>query len=73
MRNENIKLPENRSWIEEVDYIDLGNIDNNNDIEKEKYWACRVIREKGPEKMIKIHKDELMDFVNIANSTFAAF
>jgi hypothetical protein len=23
--------------------------------------------------MIKIHKDELMDFVNIANSTFGAF
>jgi hypothetical protein len=40
-------LPENRSWIEEEDYIDLGNIDNNSDIEKEKYWTCRVIREKG--------------------------
>lgn len=37
MKNENIKLPENRSWIEE-DYINLSNIDNNNsNIEKEKH------------------------------------
>jgi hypothetical protein len=41
MRNENIKLLENRSWIEEEGYIDLGNIgNNNNDIEKEKHLAC---------------------------------
>ncbi len=32
-----------------------------------------MIKEKGPEKMIKIDKDELMHFVNIANATFGAF
>jgi hypothetical protein len=32
----NKKLPENRSWIEEEDYIDLGNISHSKNVEKEK-------------------------------------
>jgi hypothetical protein len=32
----NKKLPENRSWIEEEEYIDLDNISHSTNIEKEK-------------------------------------
>jgi hypothetical protein len=69
----NKKLPENRSWIEEEDYIDLGNISHSKNVEKEKNWADRVIKEEGAIKMIKINKNELTDFVNNAKATFGAF
>jgi hypothetical protein len=69
----NKKLPENRSWIEEEDYIDLDNISHSNNVEKEKNWAHRIIKEEGSIKMIKINKDELTDFVNNAKATFGAF
>ena len=69
----NKKLPENRSWIEEEDYIDLGKISHSdNNVEKEENWAYRVIKEEGAIKMIKINNDELTDFVNNAKSTFGA-
>ena len=66
------KLPQNRSWIEESDYIDLGNISN---IEQEKNWVYRLVKEggKGTTKIIKINKNEFTDFVNIAKATFGAF
>ena len=69
----NKKLPENRSWIEEEDYIDLGNISHSKNVEKEKNWADRVIKEERAIKMIKINKNELTDFVNNAKATFGAF
>jgi hypothetical protein len=69
----NKKLPENRSWIEEEDYIDLGNISHNDNVEKEKNWADRVIKEEGAIKMIKINKNELTDFVNNVKATFGVF
>ena len=66
------KLPQNRSWLEESDYIDLGNISN---IEQEKNWVYRLVKEggKGTTKIIKINKNEFTDFVNIAKATFGAF
>ena len=66
------KLPQNRSWVEESDYIDLGNISN---IEQEKNWVYRLVKEggKGTTKIIKINKNEFTDFVNIAKATFGAF
>jgi len=69
----NKKLPENRSWIEEEEYIDLDNISHSNNVEKEKNWDCRVIKEEGSIKTIKIDNDELTDFVNNAKATFGAF
>ena len=65
-------MPQNRSWIEESDYIDLGNISN---IEQEKNWVYRLVKEggKGDTKIIKINKNEFTDFVNIAKATFGAF
>jgi hypothetical protein len=56
------KLPQNRSWIEESDYIDLGNISN---IEQEKNWVYRLVKEggKGTTKIIKINRNEFTDFV----------
>jgi hypothetical protein len=69
----NKKLPENRSWIEEEEYIDLDNISHSNNVEKEKNWAYRVIKEEGVMKIIKIDNDELKDFVNNAKATFGAF
>jgi hypothetical protein len=69
----NKKLPENRSWIEEEEYIDLDNISHSNNVEKEKNWAYRVIKEEGSIKTIKINKNELTDFVNNAKATFGAF
>jgi hypothetical protein len=69
----NKKLPENRSWIEEEDCIDLGNISHSKNVEKEKNWADRVIKEEGAIKMIKINKSELTDFVNNAKATFGVF
>jgi hypothetical protein len=69
----NKKLPENRSWIEEEDYFDLDNISHSNNVEKEKNWAYRVIKEEGSIKTIKINKNELTDFVNNAKATFGAF
>jgi len=66
------KLHQNRSWIEESDYIDLGNISN---IEQEKNWVYRLVKEggKGTTKIIKINKNEFTDFVNITKATFGAF
>jgi len=66
------KLPQNRSWLEESDYIDLGNLGN---IEQEKNWVYRLVKEggKGTTKIIKINKNEFTDFVNIAKATFGAF
>lgn len=69
----NKKLPENRSWIKEEDCIDLGNISHCNNVENEKNWACRVIKEEGSIKTIKINKYELTDFVKIAKATFGVF
>ena len=69
----NKKLPENRSWIEEEDYFDLDNISHSNNVEKEKNWAYRLIKEEGSIKTIKINKNELTDFVNNAKATFGAF
>lgn len=69
----NKRLPENRSWIEEEDYIELDDIDCNNNIEKEKQWPYRIIKEEGRHKVIKISKNELTDFLNIAKGTFGAF
>jgi hypothetical protein len=69
----NKKLPENRSWIEEEEYIDLDNISHSNNVEKEKNWDFRVIKEEGVMKIIKIDNDELTDFVNNAKATFGAF
>lgn len=70
MRNK--KLDENRSWIEENDYIDLGNI-GADDKEQQKRWPYRLIKQNGPIKSLKINRNELMDFLNIAKSTFGAF
>ena len=66
------KLPQSRSWIEESDYIDLGNISN---IEQEKNWVYRLVKEggNGTTKIIKINNNEFTDFVNTANATFGAF
>jgi hypothetical protein len=69
----NKKLPENKSWIKEEDCIDLGNISHSNNVENEKNWAYRVIKEEGTIKMIKINKYELTDFVKIAKATFGVF
>jgi hypothetical protein len=73
------KLPDNRSWLKEEEYIDLGNAgadnnrDNNNNKEHGKHWAYRLIKQEGAIKTLKINRNELLDFLNIARSTFGAF
>lgn len=68
-----IKLPGNKLWIDrEEDLIDLGNLDLNN-IEDGKQWICRAINENGAKKIIKLDRSELMNFLNIAKSTFGLF
>jgi hypothetical protein len=69
------KLPDNRTWLKEEEYLDLGNIgdDNNNNKEQEKHWAYRLIKQEGAIKTLKINRNELLDFLNIAGSTFGAF
>ena len=73
------KLPDDRSWLKEEEYVDLGNIgarnnryDDNNK-EQEKHWAYRLIKQGGAVKTLKINSNELTDFLNITKSTFGAF
>jgi hypothetical protein len=73
------KLPDDRSWLKEEEYIDLGNIGARNNRyddtnkEQEKHWAYRLIKQGGAVKTLKINSNELTDFLNITKSTFGAF
>ena len=71
----NKKLPDNKSWIEEEDYIDLGEINRSSDssVEKQNHWAYRLIKEEGLRKIIKINENELSDFIGVCKATFGPF
>jgi hypothetical protein len=73
---QNTELPIFKLWIDKEDCIDLGNIDHKNttNIENGKRWVYRTIeKEATPKKIIKINRSELIDFLNIARSTFRTF
>jgi hypothetical protein len=73
------KLPDNRSWLKEEEYIDLVSIGgnnkrhNNNTKEQHEHWAYRLIKQEGAIKTLKINSNELTNFLNIAKSTTGAF
>jgi hypothetical protein len=73
------KLPDNRSWLKEEEYTDLGCIGgdnkrgNNNAKQQQKHWAYRLIKQEGAIKTLKINSNELTNFLNIAKSTIGAF
>ena len=69
------KLPDNKSWIEEKDYIDLDKISRSTDnsIEKQNHWIYRLTMKEGFTKMIKINEMELLEFINISKATFGTF
>jgi len=69
------KLPDNKSWIEEKDYIDLDKISRSTDnsIEKQNHWIYRLTMKEGFTKMIKINEMEILEFVNISKATFGPF
>jgi hypothetical protein len=73
------KLPDDRSWLKEEEYIDLDHIGanynrgNNNNKEQQKPWAYRLIKQEGAVKTLKINSNELMNFLNITKSTFGTF
>jgi hypothetical protein len=73
---QNTKLPIFKLWINEEDYINLGNIDHKNttSIENGEHWVYRAIKKEAiPKKIIKISRGELTDFLNIAKATFGIF
>jgi hypothetical protein len=67
-----LKLPANRSLIEERDSIKI-----NLPCDRESmgyYWFCRAIREAGKNNsIIKISQNELIEFLGIAKSTYGVF
>jgi hypothetical protein len=67
-----LKLPANRSLIEERDSIKI-----NLPCDRESmgyYWFCRAIREAGKNNSsIKISQNELIEFLSIAKSSFGVF
>jgi hypothetical protein len=69
-RRRNLKIPADRSLIEECDCIkidlpcDRESMDN--------YWFCRTIREVD-KKSVKISQNELAEFISVAKSTFGVF
>jgi hypothetical protein len=73
---QNTKLPIFKLWINEEDYINLGNIDHKNttSIENREHWVYRAIKKEAiPKKIIKISRGELTDFLNISKATFGIF
>jgi hypothetical protein len=71
----NKKLSDNKSWIEEEDYIDLGKISRSSDssVEKQNHWAYQLIKEEGHRKIIKINENELSEFIGVCKATFGTF
>ena len=63
-RAEEIKLKYSKPWIE-GSYINLGKLDEN-------HWAYRVLNENEDKKTV-IDNNELLGFLNLANSTLAPF
>jgi hypothetical protein len=62
-----VKLPANRSLIEEEDCINLNYREDRN------HWLYQAINDDGTMKMIKVDKSESIKFLNIAKATFGAF
>jgi len=69
---ENKKLPDNRSWIEEDDYIAIFSSGNTNG-ETQNHWAHRRMREEQTIKIINIDENELYEFIDICKATFGTF
>ncbi|MBV9178437.1 MAG: hypothetical protein JO297_15535 [Nitrososphaeraceae archaeon] len=73
------KLSDDRSWLKEEEYIDLGNISadcnrgNNNNKEQHKTWVYPLIKQEVVVKTLKINNNEVMNFLNITKSAFGAF
>jgi hypothetical protein len=63
-RVEEIKSKYSKPWIE-GSYINLGRLDNN-------HWAYRALNENEDKKTV-IDDNELLEFLNLAKSTFAPF
>ena len=59
-----VKLPANKSLIEEEDCINLNYREDRND------WLYQAINDDGTMKMIKVDKSESIKFLNIAKATF---
>ena len=62
-----VKLPANRSLIEEEDCINLNYREDRNQL------LYQAINDDGSMKMIKVDKSESIKFLNIAKATFGAF
>lgn len=69
-RQSTLKLPANRSIIEEKDCIE---INPSCDGEHMNHWFCRAIKECDKNSNIKINRKELAEFLRIAKSTFGVF
>ena len=63
-RVEEIKSKYSKPWIE-GSYINLGRLDNN-------HWVYRALNENEDKKTV-IDDNELLEFLNLAKSTFAPF
>ena len=62
-----IKLPPNRSLIEEKDCIEIDSKDNKT------HWFWRAIKQYSNRDKIKLTREELKDFLSMARSTSAVF
>jgi hypothetical protein len=66
-----IKLPANRSLIEEGDSIKINLLCDIEGVDRS--WFCRVIKEAGKNNSVNISQNELTEFLRIARSTFGVF
>jgi len=69
---ENKKLPDNRSLIEEDDYIEILSSGNTKG-ETQNHCAHLRLREEQTTKIINIDENELYEFIDICKATFGTF